>query len=225
MLSAKRTPGQQMTIRINDASQQDACFVCGVDIETATPFQIFKDGSKKPACPKCIKEHAPDLGTMLERFKAQQESAKAPGAKPVSEIFVNDVPLDKILKDHAEWLLDGRKGKRANLTGADLSGANLRRADLRNANLRGANLSGANLQEAQLDRAWLDDADISGANFRDAKLEQTALNHVKNIREALGFKFCDLRMTLFDEETQEYLYSINTTAFRKMWGAGKAKSI
>jgi len=54
--------------------------------------------------------------------------------------------LVKVLADHLLWVESiGKKGDRANLSGADLRGANLREADLRGANLRGANLSGADL--------------------------------------------------------------------------------
>ena len=48
--------------------------------------------------------------------------------------------LNKILADHAAWLADNSKGKRANLRYADLRGANLRRVNLSGADLRYANL-------------------------------------------------------------------------------------
>ena len=54
--------------------------------------------------------------------------------------------IEKILEDHADWLLERDGGKMANL-----SWANLREADLRGANLRGANLRGANLRGAIYD--------------------------------------------------------------------------
>ena len=65
--------------------------------------------------------------------------------------------LKQILDDHRLWL-DGKGGKRANLSGADLravdlSGANLCRTNLCLANLRGANLHEANLREADLSGA------------------------------------------------------------------------
>lgn len=56
--------------------------------------------------------------------------------------------LNVVLNMHKEWLLDIRKGERADLSGADLSGANLSRAHLIGAHLIGANLRGANLRGA-----------------------------------------------------------------------------
>ena len=51
--------------------------------------------------------------------------------------------LNKILADHAAWLADNSKGKRANLSNANLSGADLSGALLTNADFRGADLTGA----------------------------------------------------------------------------------
>jgi bifunctional pyridoxal-dependent enzyme with beta-cystathionase and maltose regulon repressor activities len=58
--------------------------------------------------------------------------------------------IAKILADHAEWLKDNTKGKRADLQWADLQGAYLQWADL-----HGAYLQGAYLQGAQLDFSCL----------------------------------------------------------------------
>jgi len=211
---AKKNPGAQMVIRANDGAQGGTCFVCGTETEPPAPFAIFKDGAKKPACAKCIKEHAPELGLMVDRFYQQREREKNEAARTQQEIVINGVPLEKILADHAEWIVDSHRGKRANLAGADLRGANLRGAELRNANLRGADLSGADLYEANLAMAWLDGADLMGANFRGAILEQTNLRGVKNIRDAQGFKFVQLKLTNMDRETQEYLATINLTVPR-----------
>ncbi|HNR81829.1 MAG TPA: pentapeptide repeat-containing protein, partial [Candidatus Pacearchaeota archaeon] len=68
--------------------------------------------------------------------------------------------------------------------------------------------------EANLEMAWLDGADLMGANFRGAILEQTNLRGVKNIRDAQGFKFVQLKLTNMDRETQEYLATINLTVPR-----------
>jgi len=64
MLS-KKNPGGQMVVRANDAGVKDSCFVCGIETEPPAPFAVFKDGGKKPACGKCVQEHAPELGRML----------------------------------------------------------------------------------------------------------------------------------------------------------------
>ena len=79
---------------------------------------------------------------------------------------MNQIDLDKILKDHELWLAS-QGGKRANLIEADLRGANLRGADLRGANLteadlRGADLTGANLSDANLRGAYLTEAKVFG---------------------------------------------------------------
>ena len=80
---------------------------------------------------------------------------------------MNKEKLDKILKDHKDWLSNENKGRRA-----DLQEANLRGADLHWANLRGANLRGADLQEANLRGADLRGADLHWANLRGADLQE-----------------------------------------------------
>ena len=57
--------------------------------------------------------------------------------------------LDKILKDHKDWL-NSNGGVKANLRGADLSLADLSWADLRGADLSWADLRGADLRGADL---------------------------------------------------------------------------
>jgi hypothetical protein len=81
--------------------------------------------------------------------------------------------LATILQDHKAWL-NGRGGKRAdlseaNLIGADLSEAYLSGADLSEANLSRANLSGANLRWANLRGANLRGANLSGADLSGAE--------------------------------------------------------
>ena len=88
---------------------------------------------------------------------------------------MNQIELDTILEQHALWLKDSNKGKRADLYGADLSGANLSRANLFGANLYGANLSrvnlsGANLSGANLTGAYLFGAYLTGADLTGAYL-------------------------------------------------------
>ena len=129
------------------------------------------------------------------------------------------IELKEILDAHKLWL-EGKGGKRANLTRADLRGAYLRDADLcdadlRDADLRGAYLRNANLRDADLSGAYLRnadlrDADLSGAylrnaNLRDADLRGADLDysawplwcgglHVKTDRRLmaqLAYHFCD----------------------------------
>ncbi len=100
---------------------------------------------------------------------------------------MNKEELQKILKDHKEWLEDSTKGKKANLRYADLCNADLRNADLRNAdlgyadlgyaNLKGADLEGADLRNADLSYANLYNADLRSANLRYAVLEGANLRY------------------------------------------------
>ena len=87
--------------------------------------------------------------------------------------------LNEILDQHKLWL-DGKGGKRANLTGADLCGANLSGAyltgaDLAHRQLAGANLTGAILYGANLTDANLTGADLTGAYLKGAYLKGAIL--------------------------------------------------
>ena len=93
--------------------------------------------------------------------------------------------LRDILDQHALWLQDNTKGKRANLSGADLSrailsGANLHEANLRGANLSETNLSEANLNGADLHNAYFNDADLSGANLINSNWKDAVNINVQN---------------------------------------------
>ena len=113
--------------------------------------------------------------------------------------------LKEILEQHELWLdSNGKKGKRADLTGAYLTGADLRcvdltsadltsadlyGADLSGANLRCANLTGANLTMADLThailtRAYLTDANLRLANLSGADLSYADLTY-SNLRRAI----------------------------------------
>jgi uncharacterized protein YjbI with pentapeptide repeats len=84
--------------------------------------------------------------------------------------------LKEILQQHSLWLKDPKKGKRADLSGADLRRANLIRANLSGADLRRANLSGAYLSGADLSRADLSEADLSEADLRRVYLSGADLS-------------------------------------------------
>ena len=97
------------------------------------------------------------------------------------KVFTAD-ELAKILKEHAEWLVDCTKGKRADLTWADLTWADLSRANLSwaalsRAKLLGANLSWAALSGADLSWADLTWADLSRANLLGANLSWADLDY------------------------------------------------
>ena len=101
--------------------------------------------------------------------------------------------LKKILEEHLLWL-NGKGGRRAdlsgtNLSGADLSGANLCDADLSGADLSNANLFGTNLRCADLIGADLSGADLSNANLCDANLSGADLS---------GANLCDADLRCAD---------------------------
>ncbi len=96
---------------------------------------------------------------------------------------MNKEELQKILKDHEEWLEDSTKGKKADLRGADLSYADLRLADLEGADLCNANLYNADLSYADLRGADLEGADLRGAVLRSANLRNADLCNA-NLRNA-----------------------------------------
>jgi len=77
--------------------------------------------------------------------------------------------INTILESHKLWL-NGRGGKRANLSYADLRDASLRDANLSYANLSYANLRGASLRGANLSYANLRGASLRGANLSGANL-------------------------------------------------------
>jgi len=104
--------------------------------------------------------------------------------------------LKQILADHRLWReTDGKKGKSANLEGANLvranlvranlEGANLEGANLVRANLEGANLEGANLVRANLESANLESAYLAGANLESANLAGANLVRANLVRANL----------------------------------------
>jgi len=99
--------------------------------------------------------------------------------------------IQKILKDHLDWLNKKPGGERAGLRGANLREAGLRSANLWYADLRGADLWYADLREANLRGANLWYADLRGADLRGADLREADLQNAY-LREA-GLRGADLR--------------------------------
>jgi uncharacterized protein YjbI with pentapeptide repeats len=100
-----------------------------------------------------------------------------PPLRSPDEIIIQGKTLREILDKHTIWLnTDGKKGERANLSGANLSGANLSRADLTEAKLSGADLSGTILIKAKLIGADLYEAYFIGADLYKANLSGADLN-------------------------------------------------
>ena len=102
------------------------------------------------------------------------------------KVFTAD-ELAKILKEHAEWLVDSAKGERADLTEANLSGANLSGANLLVANLLVANLTDANLSGADLSWANLSGANLSGADLTRANLTRANLTEADLTRADIDY--------------------------------------
>ncbi len=78
--------------------------------------------------------------------------------------------LTEILKSHKAWL-NGKKGMRAYLIGANLRGADLSDTELSSAKLYRADLSDADLGSANLRSADLRYANLHGANLSGANLD------------------------------------------------------
>ena len=95
--------------------------------------------------------------------------------------------LKVTLDQHKLWIESGRKkGKRADLQGANLQGANLQGANLQGANLLGANLQGADLLGANLQGADLEGANLEGAYLEGANLEGATFD--LNFKKVFNFR-------------------------------------
>ena len=93
-----------------------------------------------------------------------------------SEVIINGITLEEILKQHKLWLNGEDGGVNANLRDVDLIGANLRDADLSGANLRDTDLRGANLDFSQLNLS------CKGLNFKiDERIVKQLMYHVINL--------------------------------------------
>lgn len=91
--------------------------------------------------------------------------------------------LNKILKKHMRWIVDGSDGEKACLRWVNLREAFLKGADLRNVNLSWADLTEAdlrniNLRETDLSETALIGANLMGADLRGAKIDKTSLTWV-----------------------------------------------
>lgn len=121
--------------------------------------------------------------------------------------------LNKILDEHKEWLETcGKKGKKADLSGADLRYANLSGANLCYANLSEADLSYANLSRANLSGANLSRANLCYANLSGANLDYSAFPlwcggldvHIDD-RQATQLLFYLVRNVLYSKNTSKSL--------------------
>jgi len=105
----------------------------------------------------------------------------------VKKIILPD-ELKSVLDEHQEWIKsDGKKGKRADLSGADLEGVDfheffpdgiiLVKAILQGARLNGARLDDADLSDVNLSRASLNNARMERSNFHRADLSDAYIQH------------------------------------------------
>lgn len=156
---------------------------------------------------------------------------------------MNKKELDKILEEHKLWLINSKKGKRAdlriaNLSGEDLYGANLSYAnlsyanlvgaDLIYANLRGADLSSVDLRGANLHYVNLIGANLIGADLRGANLVGAVLNNEEEFRKGeilkesmIGYKKCQNCLVTLEIPKGAIVFGINGCQFR----TNKAKCI
>jgi len=123
---------------------------------------------------------------------------------------MNAIELKVILDQHKLWIESGRKkGKLADLQGANLGGANLQDAHLEGANLRGARLQGANLQGANLQGANLQVANLHGADLGGANLHAADLGGANLGGANLGganLRVADLEGATFDLNFKKVAY-------------------
>ena len=97
--------------------------------------------------------------------------------RSIYEVFINNVCLPDILKNHERWLNHEEDGERANLSGADLTHVDLSYVVLTDARLRGSNLNGADLSCVDLNFADLNYANLEYAYLRDVNLECADLSY------------------------------------------------
>jgi uncharacterized protein YjbI with pentapeptide repeats len=99
----------------------------------------------------------------------------------LGKVICEDRSLQQVAEDNKLFnKTGGKKGIRANLTGANLrnaslTNADLTKADLRYVSLRNANLTDADLTNADLTGANLSYADLTNANLTDADLTNADL--------------------------------------------------
>lgn len=156
---------------------------------------------------------------------------------------MNKKELDEILEEHKLWLINPKKGKRAdlrianlvganligiNLYGANLSYANLSYANLICANLRDADLSSVDLRGANLVGANLIGANLRNANLSGANLNGADLNNEEDFRKGeilkesmIGYKKCQNCLVTLEIPKGAIVFGINGCQFR----TNKAKCI
>jgi len=116
---------------------------------------------------------------------------------------MNKKELEKILKNHKDWLNNNAEGNRAYLPGADL-----RDADFRGACLTGACLTGAYLPGACLTGADLTGVDLTVADLRGADL--TGLIEINGSKHKLQYYNNQLRIGCYEYPLAYWLIMYDT---------------
>ena len=62
-----------IVVKYNNVSRHEACALCQSDTKAPNGPALFKEGTWEPVCPKCAKEHAPELALMVKRWQAHDE--------------------------------------------------------------------------------------------------------------------------------------------------------
>ena len=104
------------------------------------------------------------------------------GAKKISE-----EELKEVISNHALWLEDHNKGKRAELNGyhienVDISGVDLSQADLSGSSFTKVKLIGTNLSGARLIGTVFMNVDMTDAILDDVNLQEGDISHSTLVR-------------------------------------------
>lgn len=187
---ARRTNGETIE---DDGVQPDVTYEPTVeDMESSDPLRRQLDELEISGFQGYRFALLKTLIAVLDDSAVSVESAARDRSWRPSQAELNDIlEQHKALGDSK-----GKKGKRAQLSGADLTGvdlagaslagvslaeahlggANLRSANFAWSNLRGVTMNGADLRGADLSGAYLSGAKLSGANLTGANLAGTNLS-------------------------------------------------
>ncbi|SFQ38779.1 Uncharacterized protein YjbI, contains pentapeptide repeats [Lachnospiraceae bacterium XBB1006] len=95
------------------------------------------------------------------------------GMTVLSQKKIERAEFDHRMEEHAKWLKNHEKGKRADFSDVDLSEMNLSGMDFSYAEMKGVNLGGANLTRANLSHANLWGAYLHNIDLTEAMLDET----------------------------------------------------
>ena len=59
---------KNLVIKSNNCCIKEPCALCGeIESHADIPFAIFVEGTYDAVCAKCVNEHAPQLGELIQR--------------------------------------------------------------------------------------------------------------------------------------------------------------